>query len=147
VSDEEITMAVLNEDLVSLPAQWAKEFIGVPERRLLLPGTQLRKRVTTNEGYNRLSEWWILKTDWDIQEQPAAFGRARQAVRMDWQATLGQVVVGNLLQPVYGWRGRARWQPLHSSDPRVVLIGGGRQVCIPNLTIRHICVLHPVPGA
>jgi hypothetical protein len=143
-------MTVLNEELSLLPQQWAKEFIGSPQKKLILQGTRLCKRVSNSTSYNRLSPWWMLKSDWDLQNQrsagmgvsPADLARARQAVRNDWQGNLDQVVHGQLMQSVFGWVGQTRWQPLDSSDPKVVLIGGGQQVCIPNLTDTHIRVVH-----
>lgn len=151
--DEEFDMAVLNEELSLLPSQWAKEFIGSPERQLIAEGTKLCKRVTSSVDFNPYSQWWILKSDWDLQELRAAsigvsqpdMTRARQAVRPDWQKNLDQVVFGQILKPVYGWIGQARWQPIDPNDPRVVYIGGGRQVCIPNLSSNWIRVLHSVP--
>lgn len=148
-------MERLNEALCELPAGLAKEFLGKPEKQLFPGGTKLLKRVTSHVEYNRLSVWWMLKSDWDRQKQrataagvkPADLVRSQQAVRNDWQSNLEQVVYGQLMQPVYGWVGKARWQPLNSCDPKVVLIGGGQQICIPNLTSLHLRVLHSVPGA
>jgi hypothetical protein len=145
-------MTALNENLQTLPAKWAKEFIGVPERQLLPAGTKLCKRVTAQKEFNRFSEWWILKKDWDIQTQrgaaisvsPEQVTRAHQAVSNDWQENLQQMVHAQLMQPVYAWIGRARWQPLNSTDTKVILIGGGMQICIPNLTSSHLRVLHSV---
>lgn len=148
-------MDKLNEALSQLPAQLAKEFLNSPQKQLFPEGTKLQKRVTSQVEYNRLSEWWILKTDGDLQEERAALMginladmvRARQAVRNDWQADLEQIVYGQLIKPVYGWVGRAKWQPLNSYEPKVVLIGGGQQICIPNLTNLHLRLLHSLPGA
>lgn len=148
-------MTVLNEDIALLTTQLAKEFIGVPEKKFLPAGTKICKRVDSNSKFNPWSAWWVLKSDWDEQLKrstaiaiaPAEMVRARQAVREDWQENLEQVVFGQLLQPVFGWLGRAKWQPNHSVDPVVTLIGGGQQVCIPNLTPLHIRVLHALPDA
>lgn len=146
-------MTVLNNGIEFLTAQLAKEFIGSPEKKFLDAGTKICKRVASNSGFNPWSEWWVLKSDWDEQLKrcaaiavtPAQMVRAKQAVREDWQANLEQVVFGQLLKPVYGWLGRAKWQPNCSIDPVVTLIGGGQQICIPNLTPLHIRVLHALP--
>lgn len=147
-------MAVLNESLEIDDLQQAKEFVGNIEKRLLDVNTMLCKRVTAGKGYNRNSPWWMLKSDWDAQQgraisagiHPGLLARAQQAVRDDWQDNLDQPVYGQLMLPVYGFVGKTRWQPLRTGDRKVVYIGGGMQVCIPNLTQRHIRVMHPVPA-
>lgn len=150
--NQALQMQTLNESINVLPAHLAKAFLGVPEKKLLPAGTKLCKQVTAQANFNRLSEWWILRSDWDLQTKRAVaiaansaqMVRAQQAVRNDWQPDLEQILHAQLLQPVYAWAGRARWQPLNSNDPKVMLIGGGMQICIPNLTTVHMRVLHSV---
>lgn len=145
-------MKPLNETLNVLPAHLAKEFLGIPTKQLLPVGAKLCKRVTAQANFNRLSEWWVLQSEWELQTQraaaiavtPAQMTRAQQAVRTDWQPNLEKTLHAQLMQPVFAWAGRARWQPLNSRDPKIILIGGGAQVCIPNLTAVHVRVLHSV---
>ena len=68
--------------------------------------------------------------------------RAQLAVTVEWSPGLDMLWVVQLASDVAAWEGRARSQRLTLTDPKTSLVGGGMQLCVPDLTWRQIAADH-----
>lgn len=139
----------------TLPDDVKRAFIGQQaELREFLAGTQFYKftdRPLLGSG-SYVTPWWsgvdpldssdpglngVHARAQDLGVDPAKFARARSAVTLQWNSMTGLLVV-QLIQPVCGFVGRCSHQRMDAGDPKVVFIGGGWQVYVPNLTPNHV---------
>src|SRR5207248_9630856 len=104
-----------------------------PTRRVFTPGEQLFRfgsivsaSFTGNDIFG--SPWWIPKSTYDAIARTANrtralltdVARSRLAVATAWNPTMEWLMVIELKQPVYGWIGPARPQPLDGHDRSVL---------------------------
>jgi len=75
-----------------------------------------------------------------LQRPVADLIRARLAVAEEWNPGMDVLWIAQLATAVPAWEGRACAQPQRLADRTVLLIGGGSQVCVPDLTWQHIAV-------
>lgn len=131
-------------------------------RDLLREGTLLWK--CTDFGISpshAISEWWapqshlneVLKRSSNLGVSLQRYCRARYAVIWEWRSALSYLIEGQLLKPVYAFRGETasvgtgfsvRGQD--TGIKNIVLIGGDPQLCIPNLATEHIMQIRQVPS-
>lgn len=134
-------MAALNRTVVLGPVEIAA-FRGAPQQQLFERGDVLCRFITRGENSIE-GPWWVLPQDLAAMRQHAlrngvglpAVARARLAVSRDWSKRMDFVVTVKLQCAAFGWVGQARNQPVDSSrsNQNVLLIGGMRQVYMPNL--------------
>ena len=122
--------------------------------RLLFAGTKLYKH--TDQPLLRpdgtFSPWWALAEPNNPDDpglageveraeglgaSTADFARARFAVTKQWNS-MSNLMLVELLVPAYCLYGRCAAQRVDASEGKVVFIGGGCQIWIPNLTIAHV---------
>jgi len=145
-------MSILNEDLefADAPAVVKDAFMrGVAEKKPFSRSTVLY-RLVTNLQNTGIGEWWQASSalsEYRFRAMQASapladYSRARLAVSVDWNARMDSLCKVMLLEDVVGFEGRSRHQPLSRQLTNVLLIGGGNQIWIPNLTTRHTRIVY-----
>ena len=143
-------MAILNQELewreVALAPDTRNGFREPPAKVLLKPGTMLCRFITTKSKKKHIpgnetfkGAWWL---DWSsaiaelnrwrtAKVLPKNVIRGRMAVCTQFNRKLDSLVQVVLTNPVYAWKGLARYQD--DSVRRITCLGGGEQLFIPNL--------------
>ena len=127
-------------------------FLGRTALRMpLFAGTKLFKHTDRPLVHvdGRISPWWALVEPGNAADPGLAgeiaraesmgvavaeLARARFAVTNQW-SSMSDLMVIELIVPAIGYYGRCAAQRMDETEARVVFIGGGWQVWIPNLTI------------
>lgn len=132
------------------PPRYRGAFLGEPALVRLPAGERLYKMVSlpVDRGRVLASPWWIRQRDFrELQLRAEALGRpvtdlirVRLAIAREWNPGLDVLWIVELASPVEAWEGKACGQPETLADRGVLFIGGGRQVCVPDLTWRQIAI-------
>lgn len=132
------------------PDYLRKAFLDEPSHVALKPGEHLYKFVSIPIVRPRLLEspWWIRQKDFDdlllrarrLNKPVAELARSQMAIAMQWNPGMDTLYVIVLAAAADGWEGRARHQPVSTSDRTVLFTGGGRQLAVPGLTWQQIGV-------
>lgn len=143
-------MAILNANL-----DWSSfanspgvqsAFRGTPVKTLIPAGRLLCRFITAESKKNGipgneiyLGPWWTewsstakMLNDWKTSKStPRDILRGRLAVTKAFSSHMDGMVQVALTQPVYAWKGPARYQT--DKRAKVTYLGGGEQLFLPNL--------------
>ena len=131
-----------------LPDHLQGAFIGTPVYVELPRGERLYKFVSLPVVRERVlrSPWWIRQQTFDLlrlraqrlQRPLAEVVRSHMAIAMEWNPGMETMWIVVLAARVSAWEGRARTQRVSTASNQVAFLGGGHQVCVPDLTQGHI---------
>ena len=123
-------------------------FLGHPAPVDLPRGEHLYKIVSVPVIRDRVLEspWWIRERTFDdlrerakrLQRPLKELVRAQLAITSEWNPGMDILWIVVLGAPVKAWEGRARSQRVVGGDASAAFIGGGRQVCVPQIQWRQI---------
>jgi hypothetical protein len=126
-----------------LPGHLQAAFIGTPVYVELPKGERLYKIVSLPVARERVlrSPWWIRQRTLDVlrlralhlQRPLAEVVRSHLAIAVEWNPGMDTLWIVVLAARVPAWEGRARTQPVSTASREVVFLGGGQQVCVPDL--------------
>ena len=132
------------------PSHLRAAFIDQPQYVSLPPGERLYKFVSIPIIRDRvlMSPWWIRQPAFDdlqlrarrLQKPMRELVRSQMAIAGEWNPGMDTLFIAVLSASVGGWEGEARSQLVSIRDAGVVFTGGGRQLCVPDLTWRQIGV-------
>lgn len=130
------------------PSHLRAAFLGQPQYVQLPRGERLYKFVSLPIGRERIlkSPWWIRQAAFDdlqlrarrLQKPMRELVRSQMAIAGEWNPGMDTLFIIVLSTNVDGWEGSARSQLVSVHDADVVFTGGGRQLCVPDLTWRQI---------
>jgi len=130
------------------PPRLRAAFLGEPTSVDLRAGERLYKFVSVPFVRERIlqSPWWIRQQTFELlQARARALGRpledlirAHLAIMREWNPGIDAMWVVVLASSVPAWVGRARSQPVSLNGGNAAFMGGGDQVCVPDLDWRQI---------
>lgn len=139
---------ILNDDFdfQSAPALDRSAFRGAPMKVLLPAGESLYRMISTQTSSSPgnailTGKWWfdqaahtrLSKLASQTASSLPAAGHARLAISRKFSPKMEHLCKIRLKEPVYVWRGAARWQ--FDETLGVTLIGGLEQYYVPSLAV------------
>lgn len=130
------------------PPHLRAAFLDQPQYVALPRGERLYKFASLPIVRDRIlmSPWWIRQPAFDdlqlrarrLQKPMRELVRSQMAIAGEWNPGMDTIFIIVLSASVDGWEGRARSQFVSTRDPDVVFTGGGRQLCVADLSWRQI---------